>query len=167
MQEHPGLTEQSWLSSTQLQVSTRGQVCTHLSVQTFVAVAQLSSKWAGLFQNHIPLTLTYFLAQRYHLLVQMTKISLQAITHPPIIITFQQLHVKGKSLEKAVFHFIWSVFSLYQYFILLYITTEPHQGIQEQHLTYLNKILPKLHVSFLNTGTHSSVPNLSTDSSIS
>lgn len=48
----------------------------------------------------------FFLAQRYYLLVQKTKISLQAITHSSIIISFQQLHVKGKSLEKAEFHFI-------------------------------------------------------------
>lgn len=41
------------------------------------------------FQNHIPLTLTFFLAQTSYLLVQMTRISLQAITHSAIMITFQ------------------------------------------------------------------------------
>lgn len=81
---------------------------THVSprIHLLWLLSSICMSWTFPKKNN-PLPLHFFFpAQSHYLHVQMIKIVLQAIFYSPIMVSFQQLHVKGKSLGNQSFKFM-------------------------------------------------------------
>lgn len=95
-----------------------GQTYTCFSTYTAAVVAQQYLHELDFSIDHNPLSPLHFFspAQCHYLHVQMIKTMLQAIFYSPIMVSFQQLHVKGKALGNQYFNFTQSVLSFLSVF---------------------------------------------------